>query len=1271
MGGCTTLGRICDVWHVDDKKAAEDMTAEQSKENNISHLPTEVHELLAQLEALSESEPLSTRISLIKQALALISPSRQPETWTSLHLELGDALRELATSSTVTERVEILRDALASYDEALTLSTGKGNSDLWGVIQHNKGVVLSDLADLQEGEERKGTLQEAIACYNKALTISTRKKAPSDWAMTQHNKGVALHNLAGLLMGREQRKVLRAALACFDKALTLSTDEERPDDWAMTQRSKGSALRDLAEVLAGKARFEKLQAALRCYEEALHGYSREESPLEWARTQTDRGIALNDLAELLRGTERAETLRAALASYEDALQIYEEDGRAAGELDWARVLQNKGVVLSDLAPLVEGTERVEVLQESLACYNKALTVFSFEETPDNWAIVQNSKSIALQDLAGSLAGTERVQALRAALACYDDIFLIWQREADPVKWAAGQNNQGTILSDLAMFLMDGEREETLRAAIKHYDHALLVYDSTEMPYDWAMTQYNKGVALSNLAALLKTGAQEEALGSALDCYNQALRIYRRKVMPFDWGMVQQNKADALQRLAMLQTGTKQVETLRAAILCYNKALLERRREVAPISWARTQRSKGDTLSSLTKLLRGTNREKTLQKALLCYEHALTVYTREVLPTEHQQLTQSVGMFLFSEGEWRKAAGYLTQALDTVEDRFAWEVTARGRQTTLETAGDLTAHLAYALVRGDEENAAWRAAQVLERGRVRTTGEATMQQEAQIATARHLRPNLATTFLQVCNRLTLVSLAGTSTSTSPDLEHAGWSAMDAQLASYEEAKAARLAYDEVLTQIREVIPDFLSQSDAIEQAIKELASDERLAYLASTLLGAVIIVVGRPGNADELPTVICWLDERLTSQQIEHLLETPRGEGSVLQRERGGLLAAQFGIGSLRKALHKAMLVLGVSDGTLTRLAAYCQESGVRRLILVPCGLLSLLPLHAALVPASIEGEERVPLIDIMLINYAPSARLWAVCRRRAKTFTAEVPQGLIVSDPQPQEAEMHPLSGAKDEARTIREIILQEAHGQVSTFEGEAATLPRVLEVLKTQRATLTHAHFACHGQTEFSNPYFSGLLLAYGARLTTRDLLDSSMLHFEKLRLAVLSACQTALPGLGLPDEFIGLLSGWLQAGAACVLASLWLVSDSATAAVMGKFYELHLLDRLEPGQAWWLAQRWLRRLPTWREDCRAAGAMRAAEGLEAKEVVHELAVTRGETVLLDDQENRAGIEMDSETMERGISGDGSAADKGGATNQYRGWQDARHWAAFAIYGV
>ena len=94
-----------------------------------------------------------------------------------------------------------------------------------------------------------------------------------------------------------------------------------------------------------------------------------------------------------------------------------------------------------------------------------------------------------------------------------------------------------------------------------------------------------------------------------------------------------------------------------------------------------------------------------------------------------------------------------------------------------------------------------------------------------------------------------------------------------------------------------------------------------------------------------------------------------------------------------------------------------------------------------------------------------------------------------------------------------------------------------------------------------------------------------------------------------------------------------------------MTKFYELHLCDQLEPVEAFWLAQRWLRGMPTWRADCQSAGAMHTAKGPEADEVVHELKVTRGETA-----------PQDSTSITR--NGQGF-------------WESAQHWAAFVIYGA
>jgi len=55
-----------------------------------------------------------------------------------------------------------------------------------------------------------------------------------------------------------------------------------------------------------------------------------------------------------------------------------------------------------------------------------------------------------------------------------------------------------------------------------------------------------------------------------------------------------------------------------------------------------------------------------------------------------------------------------------------------------------------------------------------------------------------------------------------------------------------------------------------------------------------------------------------------------------------------------------------------------------------------------------------------------------------------------------------------------------------------------------------------------------------------------------------VLSACETGLADIArLPEEFIGLPTGFIQAGAAAVVASLWPVRDEAALNVINHFYQ------------------------------------------------------------------------------------------------------------------
>lgn len=139
----------------------------------------------------------------------------------------------------------------------------------------------------------------------------------------------------------------------------------------------------------------------------------------------------------------------------------------------------------------------------------------------------------------------------------------------------------------------------------------------------------------------------------------------------------------------------------------------------------------------------------------------------------------------------------------------------------------------------------------------------------------------------------------------------------------------------------------------------------------------------------------------------------------------------------------------------------------------------------------------------------------------------------------------------------------------------EDATLAAVTEALNTGNIL----HFACHGVADLTEPLNSRLILANDEPLTLAALSRSAgPLRRQHVRLAVLSTCESQLPGLRLPDEVISLPAAMLQAGAIGIIASQWPVSGLATALLMTRFYSAWRADDQEPTEALHTAQEWLR---------------------------------------------------------------------------------------------
>ena len=95
--------------------------------------------------------------------------------------------------------------------------------------------------------------------------------------------------------------------------------------------------------------------------------------------------------------------------------------------------------------------------------------------------------------------------------------------------------------------------------------------------------------------------------------------------------------------------------------------------------------------------------------------------------------------------------------------------------------------------------------------------------------------------------------------------------------------------------------------------------------------------------------------------------------------------------------------------------------------------------------------------------------------------------------------------------------------------------------------------HIAAHGLFRLDAPNFSSIKLA-DRQLSTIEVFN---LDLSSCSLVTLSACETGRASIGGGDEVMGLGRGFLYAGAASLLATLWKVDDASSAELMELFYQ------------------------------------------------------------------------------------------------------------------
>jgi tetratricopeptide (TPR) repeat protein len=169
----------------------------------------------------------------------------------------------------------------------------------------------------------------------------------------------------------------------------------------------------------------------------------------------------------------------------------------------------------------------------------------------------------------------------------------------------------------------------------------------------------------------------------------------------------------------------------------------------------------------------------------------------------------------------------------------------------------------------------------------------------------------------------------------------------------------------------------------------------------------------------------------------------------------------------------------------------------------------------------------LPTLRTRALSVAPSARAWL----RARAVRPPEDGGVVL-------ASGPGLASAGEEV-----AALARGYGDATLLLGGSATAARVLDAIDGARL----AHIAAHGVFRADSPLFSSLRMADGP-LTVHDL---ARLRHAPYRL-ILPCCESGLLAPSGFDELLGLASTLMPMGTAGIVASVVVVNDAATSALM-----------------------------------------------------------------------------------------------------------------------
>jgi CHAT domain-containing protein len=895
---------------------------------------------------------------------------------------------------------------------------------------------------------------------------------------------------------------------------------------------------NLIQVFPMGDRAINLEIAITGYKIIDNVLTYETFPQQWAEIQYNLGLSYYNRLH----AERAKNLEAAIDCYFNALKVYT---RSNFPQEWADTQNN----LSAAYRKRIWKKKAENLEAAICCLEAALEVRTREVFPKEWADVQNN----LGNIYSFRIQGEKAENSEVGIRCLESALEVRTREALPQQWAETKNNLGIAYYQRIW----GEKAENLEVAIRCYEAALEVRTCSELPIEWAQTQLNlanayserirgkkaenleKAIIFYKAALMIRTidafpeeyamiknnlgcvycdriyEKKFDNLEAAISCFNAALKVRKIKNFPLEWAETQNNLGTAYDERIL----GKRANNLELAIRCYKDVLKIYTRSDLPFDWAKTQHNLGNVYS---ERIVGENR-KNFKTAIRHYKAALQVFTRFTFPQNHLLTKFSLGRAYQEGQDFQYSYAAFTDAFDIIEfwrgEIISGSGTEGDKQKLAEEWNELYQRMVEVCL--ELENYT-QTIEYVERSKTRNLVELIFIRD------RHtIFPAEVVTQL---DRLRDEIASGQ---------------YELQNATAEDPTALAQHLQQLRQQRNELQDRYLPLGAGFQFDQFRLALSERTAivefYITTDKLLVFIVTKQTQKPIVLLPDLI---DQKKLANWANSYLKAYSKKKYHWQRRLNTRLNL------LAKILH--------IDEIIKQIPTECD-----RLILIPHRYLHLLPLHALSLTEDSSLFDRFP----GGVSYAPSCQLLQLAQNRQRP---EFTHLFAVQNPA--------NSGKSLSYADIEVEAIQNYFNARTIFKKEVATK----EAVEDTSLTAVHcAHFSCHGYFNGTEPRKSALLLAdsqLNSAPTQSDVenylsvenggvldlnkcltLDSIFtLNLKQCRLVTLSACETGLIDFrNTSDEYIGLPSGFLFAGASSVVSSLWTVNDLSTAFLMIRFYQ------------------------------------------------------------------------------------------------------------------